>query len=679
MELGAGVLTQDAADALAAVTARAALAPTAMIHVADGDQLRLAGGVGLPPGWAASRRVPVSSTLAGAVFTGHCPLIVEDVNADDRVPAEAPVRAVGIRSYAGFPILDFDGTVVGVCAVMDTRPRPWLPSERSGVDEGARACTAFIGERRAAATADRSRRFLDALLASLQVGVAAVDADGRIVVTNQAMRALSAGLAEAGDLRAWAEQQPLGDAAGRPLPPDTVPLLRALHGERLRDVEIRVERPGRQTRTLLTDAQPILGRHEEVLGAVAAVYDVTERRRAERFHDCELAVSRILSEPGSVQQIAERVLRAITETLDWPRAELWSVDDEAQVLRPTAVHSADYDTSMRAPAQLRCGQGLAGRAWKDGEPVFISNISADTDAMSARIPTGSGLRTALAVPVPSGEQTLAVLALFADVVEGRQELLVTLLKGIAALIGQFLERRRAQELQLALAFTKDEYLALIGHEMRTPLTSIAAYADQLLDLHAEDFDVEGRAMVTVVLRNSNQLRRIVDDLMDLSALDNGYATLLYQSCDLAALIREAAAGVQGHADQAGLSIACELPERCLISADAARLRQALDVLLSNAVLHTAPEGRITIVLTEIAGAVELTVTDTGVGIPVHEQPKVFGRFYRSSRTREQRIPGAGLGLALSRAIIERHKGTIRLLAEDQPGTSVQMRLPTARS
>ncbi|MFF5079404.1 sensor histidine kinase [Actinoplanes sp. NPDC000266] len=98
-------------------------------------------------------------------------------------------------------------------------------------------------------------------------------------------------------------------------------------------------------------------------------------------------------------------------------------------------------------------------------------------------------------------------------------------------------------------------------------------------------------------------------------------------------------------------------------------------MLSNALLHTTPGGHIDVTLAEMPDAVELTVADTGIGIPAPEQPQLFNRFYRSSRTREQRIPGAGLSLAISRAIIERHHGSIRLLPQHQPGTTILIRLP----
>jgi PAS domain S-box-containing protein len=664
MEFGSSLLTHDAADALAALTARAAGVPTVMIHMVDGGLMRLAGGVRLPPGWDLSRRVPVSSTLAGAIVADQLPLIIEDVTSDARVPEKAPVREVGFLSYAGFPIREGD-TVVGVCAAMDTCARRWRPTELSAVQEGARACAAFVEQRRSAATADRSRRFLDALLGSLQAGVAAVDADGSLVFTNPAIREMSGGLPEAAGLLAWTEQRLLAGADG-PLPLTAAPLLRALRGERLRQVEVTVDRPGRRRHALLADAQPIRGEAGEVLGAVVAAQDVTERRRVERFHACEMEIARALTGATTVRQAAGPVLRAITGTLGLPHAGLWLVDEKARVLRPARAADA--------------GEEFAGLAWRTGEAVWVPDAGADADdgdagVIAARAAGVPGVRTALALPVPGSTGTLAVLTLFADVVEGSGEPLLELLRGPVAQIGQFLEHCRAQELELALARTREEYLALVGHELRTPLTSITAYADLLLELDAADFDAEGRGLVEVVRRNSDRLRVIVDELLDLSALDSGHATITRREFDLAGLVRDAVAEAAPGPGRPGPHVACWVPDRCLISADEGRLRQVVRILLSNAVLHTGPGGRVDVVLTPLPGVVELTVVDTGIGIPAPERSQVFNRFFRSTRTRERRIPGAGLGLAISRAIVERHGGGIHLLPGRGTGTRVQIRLP----
>jgi signal transduction histidine kinase len=129
------------------------------------------------------------------------------------------------------------------------------------------------------------------------------------------------------------------------------------------------------------------------------------------------------------------------------------------------------------------------------------------------------------------------------------------------------------------------------------------------------------------------------------------------------------------AEAAGLTIHARLPIECPLPGDPGRLRQVIDTLLGNAIAYSPEGGHITIAAATSGGVAELVVTDPGIGIPDDERDQLFNRFYRSSRTRERRIPGAGLALAVSRAIVERHDGSIRLLPRPGPGTTVQVRLP----
>lgn len=665
-------MARQAADALAAVTARAAQAPTAMVHLLDGEAVRLVGGWGLPPGWTVLRRVPLHSTLAGMVIHNGVPLIVSDTDTDTRVPADASIRAAGIRAYAGFPVRDPDDNVVGVCAVMDSTARPWSTQQLTGVQDGARACTAFVAEQRTAAAADAAHRFLDALLHSLQVGVAACDQDGRIVFSNETMRRLSGDDGNV-NVHTWAQQGRLDDDTGHALPANETPMLRALRGERLRNVEISVAVPAGPRPVVLVDAKPISGPDGRTLGAVVAAHDVTELRRAERFREVELAVARVLASSADVHSAAEPILRSICLALGWPHGQLWLADLEADLLRRVAVHDESGRAStVHVPAELRRGQELAGRAWQAGEAVWVRDLSADTALPAAIV---GAARSAVALPVPSGETTLAVLVFIAEVVDDPEDLLITLLQGVAAQIAQFLQRRRAQELALALARTSDEYLSLVGHEMRTPLTSIAAYTSLLRELDDTQIGADARELLAAVERNSDQLRHIIDELLDLSALASGHAPIACQPVNLTAVVDDA---VAAHRQQApsNVAIRADVDAACTVTGDAGRLRQVVDTLLSNAMLHSFEGGTVTVTLSrEGSNAAHLTVADTGIGIPDDEREQLFTRFYRSSRTREHRIPGAGLALAISRAILERHHGSIHVLPHPEPGTCIQVRLP----
>lgn len=217
-----------AVSKFAAVIARAAGVPTALILLTeDGEHLTLSGAAGMPSEWAQGHRTPAGSTLSGLVLGHRHPIIIADITDDPRVPRFTPALGLGVRAYAGFPIR---GTgherILGVCTLVDYRPREWRPEELAAVDEAVLACGAFLDEQQ---RADTQRRFLDALLRSLRIGVAACDEHGRLVFENDHARAMSGLIPVGASIEQWAERHnPLTDLQGRPLAPEEMPLLRAL-------------------------------------------------------------------------------------------------------------------------------------------------------------------------------------------------------------------------------------------------------------------------------------------------------------------------------------------------------------------------------------------------------------------------------------------------------------------
>ncbi|WP_178379839.1 ATP-binding protein [Cryptosporangium aurantiacum] len=520
----------------------------------------------------------------------------------------------------------------------------------------------------------RTGGFLRTLLDSLTASVYACDAAGQTAFTNAALGGLldlpvgvPTAAADLGrDHLVWPD--------GRPLVPAEHPSARALAGEQVRQAELGLAVPGRPRRTLIVNAERIVV-DGVVLGAVVVLDEVTEQRRAQRFRECELAVSRALVDAAGTAEAAQAVLAAIADCWKWPHAELWLVDESADVLRPAATWTAEPGRGdpLVVPA-LSPGQGLAGTTWSTGAPVWVADLTAGHCFEYETLPW-PGLRTALAVPVRSGSDVLGVLALYADTLDEDQELLTSHLCSVAAYVGEYLQRRRAEEVALELARTKDDFLALVGHELRTPLTSITTYTQLLADL-PEQLPPEIRPMIEVIGRNSDSLTAIIDDLLDLAGLESGKITLRPADIDLAGLVRDAAVSVRAAADRRRVTLILDVPDRVPLHGDPQRLRQMLDNLLSNGVKYNRDGGTLTIRLaTDCAGTV-LTVSDTGIGIPEAERDQLFQRFFRSSIARASGAPGTGLGLVVTRTIVECHGGQIAA-SDNKPGTTMTVRLPSA--
>ncbi|AEV83369.1 histidine kinase [Actinoplanes sp. SE50] len=523
-----------------------------------------------------------------------------------------------------------------------------------------------------------SDAFLGALLESLTVGVVACDADGRVVLVNRTIREVR-GFPLDGPVPAdyvASTERVLATPGRPPMTWERTPLMRALRGEHIVAEDVLIQCPDQPVRVFACSAQPIRDAGGGVLGAVAIGHEVTALHRAERFRDCHLAVEQALKRATTVRAAAPEVLRAVVETLGWPCAELFVIDEAACGGLRAVGH---WDTGCAAPDDdffghvPRRGEGITGRVWETGRAIWVSDISAHRDLRTSYerervgICIRRGIRTVLAVPVHDGDTLLGVLTCYAGARERHEELLTVLMDGVAAQIGVFVALRRAEELARQLARAQNDFVDLIGHEMRTPLTSITANATILAE-EAAGLDHDGRQMARTIARNAAVLQRIAESLLDLAGLDGGHLTVAKRPVDLAALVGDAVAAA--HAP-----ISADLPGELPVPGDPDRLRQALDDLLANAVKYSPPGAPIRVTLCGDETSAELCIADTGIGTREDERDRVFDRFFRGSNVRHQGTHGSGLGLSLARSIIHLHGGTIQLAANDPSGTVVCVRLP----
>jgi signal transduction histidine kinase len=158
-------------------------------------------------------------------------------------------------------------------------------------------------------------------------------------------------------------------------------------------------------------------------------------------------------------------------SMDWPVVEMWLVDDARQVLVCAARYTTRELSDFCLP-ELEYGVGLPGAVHATGQARWIPDLAADTTSMRSGLAARHGLRLAVGAPISSGDIILGALTLYGDHVEDPEDSLTALLAGVAAHAGQYLERRRAEELMVELARTKDEFLAMVTHELRNPLSVI---------------------------------------------------------------------------------------------------------------------------------------------------------------------------------------------------------------
>jgi len=220
---------------------------------------------------------------------------------------------------------------------------------------------------------------------------------------------------------------------------------------------------------------------------------------------------------------------------------------------------------------------------------------------------------------------------------------------------------------------RDDLVASVSHELRTPLTSILGYLE--LSLDDASLDPSTRGMLEVASKNSDRLLALVADLLTTASTAKNELTIVLAPCTLDSIVAEAVESLVPQA--AARSIRFEQRDLPVVrvSADAFRLRQVVDNLLSNAIKYNVAAGSITVTLSAADASAELRVTDTGRGMTDDEQQNLFNRFYRADSVRGSSVHGTGLGLNISREIMRRHGGDLRLESTFGVGTTARATLP----
>jgi signal transduction histidine kinase len=243
------------------------------------------------------------------------------------------------------------------------------------------------------------------------------------------------------------------------------------------------------------------------------------------------------------------------------------------------------------------------------------------------------------------------------------------------------ERERDMVTQLQeLDQAKADFLSATSHELRTPLTSILGYTEVLVEGDAGHLEDRQRSMMEVIGRNARRLLLLIDDLLTMSRIDANRLTITPANVGIAALLDGVADAMRPLADAAGLSLVIPPVDPVATAwADERAVERALLNLVSNAIKFTPSGGSVTLTAEPTDGGLHVTVSDTGVGIPLDEQDQLFTRFFRSSESRARAVQGTGLGLAIVRHIVEAHGGTVGVRSEPGRGTDFWFTLPPAPS
>ncbi|MDH4299170.1 MAG: ATP-binding protein [Dehalococcoidia bacterium] len=217
-------------------------------------------------------------------------------------------------------------------------------------------------------------------------------------------------------------------------------------------------------------------------------------------------------------------------------------------------------------------------------------------------------------------------------------------------------------------------VADVAHELRTPLSNIQGYLEAIRDGMIEP----DAATIRSLNEETSLLSRLVNELQELSLAEAGELKLVFQAEDITDLLRQAVSPVQPQLTAGEISLSLEVPDNLpLVNIDWQRVNQVLHNILENAVVHTPKGGIIKVAASEQGKWVEVSVSDTGKGIPAEDLPHIFERFYRVDKSRARATGGSGLGLTIAKRLIEAHGGTITVQSKLGEGSRFSFTLPVA--
>jgi PAS domain S-box-containing protein len=435
----------------------------------------------------------------------------------------------------------------------------------------------------------------------------------------------------------------------------------------------------------------------ELVGFAKVTRDLTERRKHEDQRGMLLDRERASREEAETALRQLRVIQRVTDTalahlalddllgallervvemlaVDTAAILLLSADETSLVAR--AAHGIEEEVT--GGVRIPIGQGFAGRVAQDRRPVILDDIR-HSNVLNP-ILREKGIRSLLGVPLVAHGKLLGVLhvgamrpARFhprdAEILEVIADRIAIAIENANLFTEARAAKHEAAEMEAAVRL-RDEFLSVAAHELKTPLTA-AKSATQLLARTFRDTTLtatQARALETVD-RQIAKLARLASQLLDTVRLESGRLSIEIEDADLVEIARSAIQQVEVVTDRHTFTL--DAPSELLIRADALRLEQVLTNLLDNAVKFSPAGGSIDVTIAKDVATAMLTVRDHGIGVAREHRAKLFEQFYQAHPNRS----GLGLGLYISRHIVERHGGTMYAEEPSGPGTKFVISLP----
>jgi two-component system, chemotaxis family, CheB/CheR fusion protein len=429
---------------------------------------------------------------------------------------------------------------------------------------------------------------------------------------------------------------------------------------------------------------PIKDETGHIIGASKIARDITGRVRTERRRASQYAVTNLLAASWTLAEVATELLEAMASSGDWAFAAIWTYDEAISGLRCRNVwHEASERVKKFSDLSLVItlpeGQGLPGRVWNSKKPTWVYDVTRDPNFPRAPYAAAADLHGGFAFPLFFHGKIDGIMELFSHNVVDPDEDLLQMVEALGSQIGLFIERGRiVQELQVekenagAATTAKDRFLGLLTDKLRAPLAPVLTWAGRIAE--RSDLRPDVQQGLKMVRGNVELEMRLIEDLLDLTRIARGKLTLELRKTDAHELLQAALEIVRSDIEQRHLttSVALTASQHELI-ADAPRLQQVLWSVLHNACKFTPENGTISVrSYNPSPKRITIEISDNGIGI----EPQMVERVFYAFEKADSQGAGLGLGLAISKAIVEMHAGTIRAHSQGpEKGATFVIELP----
>ena len=399
-------------------------------------------------------------------------------------------------------------------------------------------------------------------------------------------------------------------------------------------------------------------------------------------------VGRAVSSSLDLDTVLNTIVERAVQLSGTDGGTIFEYDETAEEFTARATLNADEGASAAVRAtRLRRGEGAVGHMAITREPFQIPDIAA-AGAYASRIRGAmlvSGTRSVLAIPLLHEDRLVGGLVVTRRAAGAFTDEIVELLRTFATQSALAIQNARlfreieikSRELEVASQH-KSEFLASMSHELRTPLNAIIGFSDVLLQGMFGETNEKQTEYLRDILASGQHLLSLINDILDLSKIEAGRMDLDVAAFDLPSAIDDALLLMRERAGRRGITLERHVDERLgEIRADQRKVKQVFLNLLSNAVKFTPEGGRIDVRATLADGTVEISVTDTGIGIAPEDHDAVFEEFRQVGKA-EKKAEGTGLGLALCRKFVELHGGRIWVKSQIGQGSRFTFTLPVSR-